>query len=221
MPKTSSDAQKTLIEERKAQILAAAVQVFAAKGYERATIAEIARRAGVAEGSIYNYFKNKGDLLISLPRQIILPQFENAGLPSAAGSPEEVLTRMVRTMLRAMRENIHIFRIMLSALPNMTKRMRQQYLEQVILHAIGIFRDYFQELIQRGVLRQDLDAAILAQSFVGMFFPTVLLPAIFEVELNNPADTEKTIRTCVQVFLRGVLATPNGPQPPRAVQESQ
>ncbi len=54
-------------EMRRRAILEAAVDVFGKKGYGGATISEIAGKAGVAEASIYQYFKNKEDLLLSVP----------------------------------------------------------------------------------------------------------------------------------------------------------
>src|SRR5262245_15390074 len=51
---------------KRARILDAAVLVFAEKGFYGAKVAEIAREAGVADGTIYLYFKSKDDLLISL-----------------------------------------------------------------------------------------------------------------------------------------------------------
>src|SRR5688572_18005102 len=53
-------------EEKYERILQAALQVFAAKGFHEARISEIARAAGVADGTIYLYFKNKDDILLSL-----------------------------------------------------------------------------------------------------------------------------------------------------------
>lgn len=54
---------------RRQQILQAAVEVFGRSNFEDASISEIARRAGVAEGTIYQYFKNKQDLFFSIPRE--------------------------------------------------------------------------------------------------------------------------------------------------------
>lgn len=62
--------QKNLGEENKKQlILRVATEIFAAKGFNEATIAEIARQANISEGSIYDYFKNKEDLLFSIPEE--------------------------------------------------------------------------------------------------------------------------------------------------------
>jgi TetR/AcrR family transcriptional regulator, fatty acid metabolism regulator protein len=57
-------AKKTI---RRESIIQAAIQVFSKKGFQAAGISEIAQRAGVADGTIYQYFKNKEDLFFSIP----------------------------------------------------------------------------------------------------------------------------------------------------------
>ena len=63
---TQDPIRQQLIEARRNQILEAAARVFAEKGFHRATTRHIASEAGVAEGTIYNYFDSKGDLLIGI-----------------------------------------------------------------------------------------------------------------------------------------------------------
>lgn len=58
--------QEAMIAARQNQILDAATTVFAEKGFERATIRDVAKAAGVADGTIYNYFENKTALLLGL-----------------------------------------------------------------------------------------------------------------------------------------------------------
>jgi AcrR family transcriptional regulator len=58
--------RERLVAVKRDHILDAATQVFAAKGFEAATIREIARMAGVADGTIYTYFKNKAALLLGI-----------------------------------------------------------------------------------------------------------------------------------------------------------
>jgi AcrR family transcriptional regulator len=62
----SQSLRERLVGVRRDHILDAATQVFAAKGFEAATIREIARLAGVADGTIYTYFKNKAALLLGI-----------------------------------------------------------------------------------------------------------------------------------------------------------
>ncbi len=54
---------------RRQQILQAAIEVFGGTNFDDASISEIARRAGVSEGTIYQYFKNKQDLFFSIPHE--------------------------------------------------------------------------------------------------------------------------------------------------------
>ena len=56
--------------ERRTQILASAIRIFGEKGFQNATIAEIAKDAGIGDATIYEYFKNKEDLLLAIPVEI-------------------------------------------------------------------------------------------------------------------------------------------------------
>ena len=60
--------QSALDPDKSRRILGSAEKVFAEKSYNKATIGDIARNAFVAEGTVYEYFKNKEDLLLSIPK---------------------------------------------------------------------------------------------------------------------------------------------------------
>lgn len=64
--KPNPELQEKIAGVKREQILQAARSVFAEKGFHRATIKEIATRAGVADGTVYNYFENKNALLLGL-----------------------------------------------------------------------------------------------------------------------------------------------------------
>src|SRR5579864_8736119 len=66
MSNANDPIAKQLITLRRAQILEAATKVFAEKGFHRATTKDIARAAGIAEGTIYTYFASKSDLLLGI-----------------------------------------------------------------------------------------------------------------------------------------------------------
>jgi len=66
--------------ERKAQILNSAIKTFGEKGFQNATIAEIAKDAGIGDATIYEYFKSKEDLLLAIPVEItkeLIPQIND------------------------------------------------------------------------------------------------------------------------------------------------
>lgn len=213
MPKQKDDARRALVDHRKAQILTAAAQIFARKGYERATIADIAKQAGVAEGSIYNYFKNKGDLLVSLPQQLLHPTIESLGhqllqLSETPVPPDVMLDMLAHRMVSTMQQNAHLFRILLSALPSLKPASRQKYLDSVVLYATGMFESYLRMGIERGIFRRDLDPRITPRLFIGMFFPFILINEVLQVQEPIPFDYDRVIAEAVRLFLRGALAAP-------------
>src|SRR5438067_11627162 len=64
--KRAAKKEPPAAEGKRERILDAAVRVFAAEGFYNAKVSQIAQAAGVADGTIYLYFKSKDDLLISL-----------------------------------------------------------------------------------------------------------------------------------------------------------
>ena len=105
--KDNSTAEGRQRHEAKYQrILDAALQVFADKGYHAARISEIARLAGVADGTIYLYFKNKDDLLLSLFEVKLAAMHEGLREELAQiAEPRERLGHIIRYHLRQASDN--------------------------------------------------------------------------------------------------------------------
>ncbi len=82
-------------EDKRKRIIDAAVDVFADKGFFQAKVSEIAEAAGVADGTIYLYFKSKDDLLISLFREKMNEILQRFSAIRDEGSPEQQLRRYI------------------------------------------------------------------------------------------------------------------------------
>jgi TetR/AcrR family fatty acid metabolism transcriptional regulator len=67
IPNTNNISRES---EKKGKILSSAIKIFGEKGFQNATIAEIAKDAGIGDATIYEYFKNKEDLLLAIPVEI-------------------------------------------------------------------------------------------------------------------------------------------------------
>lgn len=88
-PRTPAQFEE-IRSERKAAILNAALHVFAEESYHRASVAKIAGRAGVSKGLIYNYFKNKEELLHHLMEDVVEEMMQRLALPEdETFTPEE------------------------------------------------------------------------------------------------------------------------------------
>ncbi|MFH1090088.1 MAG: TetR/AcrR family transcriptional regulator, partial [Pseudomonadota bacterium] len=88
-------------EDKRNKILSAAAKVFTEKSYNDATISELAREAGVAEGTIYEYYKNKEDLLINTPEK----KLEEMARYIRGESPEHELKKIIMALFRFFNNN--------------------------------------------------------------------------------------------------------------------
>ena len=89
-------AQKRKLDKRR-QIIEAAVEVFASRGFHKSRVADVARAAEVADGTIYLYFKSKDDILISIFEEKMADMIEQAEAVIAnLADPLEKLHRLAR-----------------------------------------------------------------------------------------------------------------------------
>src|SRR6201989_1860353 len=87
--------------ERRAAIVEAAFDEFVARGFTATRIDDIARRAGVAKGTIYLHFKDKESMFEELVRTAIVPLVNRLAAPPAPGGPvRETVERLVNTFIR-------------------------------------------------------------------------------------------------------------------------
>jgi AcrR family transcriptional regulator len=133
MPADQDPIREQLIEARRDQILEAAVGVFADKGFHRATTKEIASAAGVSEGTIYNYFENKADLLINMITRLAdmeaLPDELTGALEWDA---QEFLAAMMRHRMARIEQNHEILQAILPEIlinPELRQRFYQQFVQ--------------------------------------------------------------------------------------------
>src|SRR5436190_12719396 len=113
-------------QDKRARILEAAVRVFADRGFFNATVAEIARAAGVADGTIYLYFKGKDDLLLRLfdEKMAELHQSARAALDEEQGAPAR-LRRFIQHHLQAVEKNPELAAVLIVELRQSAQELRE------------------------------------------------------------------------------------------------
>jgi AcrR family transcriptional regulator len=127
---------------RKTQILEAAREFFSVKGFSRASTAEIARKAGVSQGTVFYYFPTKYDLLIALINQYFSIE---AVTNSLSGMPEENLQERLRALLQERLavgfENIDVMLLILSEMQR-DQRLLEEYAERVVKPVLGSLESF-------------------------------------------------------------------------------
>ena len=95
------DRKKRITEQREKQILNAALLVFSRMGFDKATVPDIAREAGIAVGTIYNYYTDKHELFIAVMKNLVItdPSLDIKGeIPEAdiTGIIEQLMQNRIR-----------------------------------------------------------------------------------------------------------------------------
>ena len=154
-------------ENKKRLILQVATEVFAAKGFNEATISQIAKKANIAEGSIYDYFKNKEDLLFSIPEE----RMENflSGLQEhleGIKGPLSKLRKLIWYHLNFYEKNKDYVLILLQNIqqnPRFNSTRAYQLIREFSKRVVQIIEEGKKE----GVLRTDIDSRLLRDAILG------------------------------------------------------
>jgi AcrR family transcriptional regulator len=197
-------------EERRHQIVEAALRVFADKGYSSATTKDIAHEAGVTPGLIYHYFEDKRALLAA-----ILVERSPAGIAAEALAaegmdeldPRVLLPLLVTKLLERLEaaENAGPFHVLMGEAmhdPEMKKLFNERTADVVKTLAA-----YLERQMERGRLRQ-LNPSLVAQLLLG----SVMSCVIRRVLTRDPALTsytrEQIAATVADMVLGGLEAHP-------------
>ncbi len=160
------------------QILDAAVRLFAEKGFHRTTTRDIADAADVAEGTLYNYFANKDDLLFGIMERLTRSMTFEA-MHTEAQEPADTRQHFI-TLLQTYRDfqyqNATILQALLSEILANTE-LRQRYYQQLLEPSILALEKDLSKHSQMGQIRPvDIPATarVLTSIFIGLFFLDVL-----------------------------------------------
>jgi TetR/AcrR family fatty acid metabolism transcriptional regulator len=184
--------------------LDAAVQVFAQHGFFHARVTDIAREAGVADGTIYLYFKNKDDLLISLfedRMEGIIAAFR-AELSRLEGAAER-LDKFVEMHLGMVEREPQLAEVLTVELRQSSKFMRE-YKAPRFQEYLDILAEIFELGRRTGEFRPDLEPRILKRILFGALDEVSLVWSSTRRDKYALADAAREIRN---LCVRGLMAS--------------
>jgi TetR/AcrR family fatty acid metabolism transcriptional regulator len=182
------------------QILEAAVKVFARQGFHQSTVAEIAKEAGVADGTIYLYFKNKDDILVQFFSFRAKQVFESfrAEVDRAQTSLDK-LRNVVRCHLAEFqrdRDGAVVYQV--------ETHQNSRLAEAQIREMSQMYRDLISEIVeqgqQEGTIRRDLYVGLVKRFVIGAVDEVIntWLHSDREYDLVSMADP------LVELFIKGI-----------------
>ena len=167
LERQAANKQPQTAAEKRDAILKAATQVFARRGFFQAQVADVARAAGIAAGTVYLYFRSKDELLVSIFERTMRETLaEGEATIGEVKDPQERLRRIARLHLERMgrdRDLAVVFQVELRQSTKFMERFSSTYLRDYL----GIIRDTFAEGQRAGIFRQDFNPTIAAKALFG------------------------------------------------------
>jgi AcrR family transcriptional regulator len=202
MPRVSAKDRPAFLEERRTAILEAALRVWAKRGFDGTSVAEVAREAGLTKGTLYLYFPSKQSLLEEALRRYSLRPDVEAGLARLRGLPlGDVVRGLVAVTWRGLEARRELAGVLLRELPNHPEEARR-FLEQVILPLNQLLADYLREVLPPERAAR-LDPVVAARSLLGMVLVFFVSQEVLGGAELLPIPEERILATIAELFLRG------------------
>ncbi len=183
------------------KIIVSATKVFAKKGFFNARISDIAKEAKVADGTIYLYFNNKFDILISvLEEEIgkIIEQIEKA--IEKETDPEKMMTIFIEKHLSAMKQNKNLAEVIHIEL-RQSDRLVKEYRNTSFKQYIDVISRIIKKGQERGIYRTDIMPDIAKRAFFGALDE---VSRIWTTPGNVQYSVEETSEQIIALFLNGM-----------------
>lgn len=154
-------------EARRNKIIANALEIFAEKGFQETTIAEISKASGVSEATVYEYFNSKEELLFAIPEEITRESVEDFKkiLPYLKGAEHKVRA-IVLGYMTLYQGNPQYSSLVLLQLKN-NKKFQQTKAYELIQDIARLLLDCIREGIDEGIFKKDLDPYLIRSMLLG------------------------------------------------------
>ncbi len=166
--------QEQLIVARRNQILEAAAKVFAAKGFHPTTIKDIAKAAGIADGTIYNYFENKTALLLGIFDLMTATARQEADFSQfTEGDFRSFMIAYFRQPLMIPKaDNFGLFRVVISEIM-VNQELRELYYQKVLEPTMTMAEGYFKQWANQHAIKP-INLSLLMRAISSMVFGLIL-----------------------------------------------
>jgi AcrR family transcriptional regulator len=193
---------------REQDILDAAIKIFSEKGFSAATTSEIAKEAGVAEGTIFRYFKTKKDILKSvmvklvevMSEELVIKQIGKIINENKDKEPAVLLKLLIKDRIQMITKYQGLVKIVFTEI-QYHEDLKKTFIQSFALKAKEIINAFYSENVNKGIFK-DYDPSLVLRSFVGMVLMFAvqreLAPDLVQI------DEDKQIDMMVDMILYGI-----------------
>jgi TetR/AcrR family fatty acid metabolism transcriptional regulator len=190
-------------EQRKDQILDAAVEVFSRLGFERARVEDVARESGLAKGTLYLYYRSKDELIGALLRRIFAWSMRDLkGVLAREGSASERLLDLSARMSREIKSLSILLPIWFEFY---AVAARNESVRRFVKGYFEVYRNTLAAIVCEGIERGEFrgaDAEEVAVTLVSLFEGVTLLWAFDPDTVPIEGQLEASVRLLIEGLLR-------------------
>ena len=187
--------------DKHARIITAATKVFAKKGFFNARISDIAKEAKVADGTIYLYFNNKYDILISVFEEEIGKLVEQVKKALEKEShPQKMLEIFANKHLRAMKNNKNLAEVIQIEL-RQTNKIIKEYRNKAFTEYIDIVADIIRAGQANMVFRKEIQPELAKRMFFGALDE---ISRVWNISLESHYTVDEITNQILTIFLNGL-----------------
>lgn len=193
-------------DERPAEILEAAMQVFIERGFTSTKLEDVARRAGVTKGTVYLYFNSKEDLFKAVIREAVIPNIVvgEQMVAEHSGDARELLAVMTRDLWGRLQRSKTpgIAKLMIAEAANFPD-LAQFYVDEIVLRVRRMFTQAVELGIKQGVFREVRPEFITREMVLPIHFFSIWNSSLHLYE-REPFDADAFIEEHIRIVLRGI-----------------
>ncbi|WP_373897596.1 TetR/AcrR family transcriptional regulator [Haloimpatiens sp. FM7315] len=201
-------AARKAVENRENDILNAAIKIFSERGYNAARTCDIAKEAGVSEGTVFRYFKNKDELLHKvmiklieiLGNKLITKRLTKIIKDNREKGEREVLKQILKDRIELFETHEDIFKVVITEI-QYNKELRDTFVKNIIMKGKDVISIFIEEGIASDIFRE-IDVAIVIRSFIGMVSMYIIQNKVFPEIIQ--IDKEKQLDEMVDLILYGI-----------------
>ena len=193
-------------KDKHIRIIKAATKIFAKKGFFQAKVSDIAKEAQVADGTIYLYFENKDDILISLFEEQMNKVLEDMKKQiSKENDAIKKIEKFAYNHLKLMELNKNMAEIIQVELRQSTKFMKE-YKNEKFHQYLNLIGDIIEEGQQKGIFKKDIIPGIAKRAFFGALDE---MSRFWVLSRRRKYDIETAAKQISDYFLTGLINNPH------------
>jgi len=208
MDENASTRWRRRKEARPEEILSAALESFAERGFAATRIEDVAARAGISKGTLYLYFDGKEELFKAVVRQALLPNLARIEALAASfeGPSGSLLERLLASIAGVVESRVGAIPKLVIAEAGNFPDLARFYLDEVVHRGLGLIATILRRGIARGEFRAiDVDHAVFC------VIAPLLIAALWKNSLEphdqaGPLDVQALVRAHLDLLLRGLEA---------------